>query len=139
MASVESNVRAAIRQRLKTLTGLPPVAWEGYPYEPTVGVTHLRERLVFQDTTLTSLGAFGRLKHEGVWMLDVYTPGGKGVAEADDWVDEIKTLFAAGVSFSKDGTTVRITRAFAGAAQYPVNWTMRPCMIDWFTESTNPV
>jgi hypothetical protein len=139
MPGVHSYIRAAIREKLQTLAGLPPVAWEGYPYEPVIGTTYFRETLNFQDSQLTSLGRFGRLKHEGVWMVDVYTPGGKGTALADDWADKLTTLFAAGVTMTKTGTTVRITRAFAGPAQHPVNWVMRPCMIDWFTESTNPV
>lgn len=139
MAGVHSNIRAALREKLNTLASVPPIALEGYPYEPTTGTTYFRETLVFQDSRLTSLGAFGRLKHEGVWMVDIYTPAGKGTALADDWADKLTTLFAAGVNMTKSGTTVRVTRAFAGPAQHPVNWVMRPCMIDWFAESTNPV
>ena len=112
MPGVHSYIRASIREKLQTLAGLPPVAWEGYPYEPVIGTTYFRETLNFQDSQLTSLGRFGRLKHEGVWMVDVYTPGGKGTALADDWADKLTTLFAAGVTMTKTGTTVRITRAF---------------------------
>jgi hypothetical protein len=72
-------------------------------------------------------------------MLDIYTPGNKGLALADDWAAKIKTHFAPGTVLTKSGTTLRFSRAFAGSAIVSPQWTLRPCMIDWFTESTNTV
>jgi hypothetical protein len=137
MAGVDSLVRAMLREKLLTLTSVPPVAWEGYEYTPVVGTTYFRETLNLQDQRVTSLGRYARLKHEGVWMLDIYTPGNKGLALADDWADKVKTHFAPGTVLTKSGTTLRFSRAFAGPALTSPQWTMRPCMIDWFTESTN--
>lgn len=139
MAGIHSVVRAGLRERLVALAGVPPVAWEGYEYTPLVGVTYFRERLVPQSSELTSLGRFGRLKHEGVWFVDVYTQAGKGPSLADDWVDKVLTQFAPGTIITKGSTLIRFNRGLGGPVILSPQWLMRSCTINWFTESTNTV
>ena len=111
---VDATVRQILREQLITLVDSPPVAWEGYAFDPTPGTTFFREKLVFQDRRVDSLGPYCRIVHEGVWMVDVYTPGQKGASVADNWTDQLIALFAPGTALEKSGVTVRIDRAFAG-------------------------
>lgn len=139
MAGVDSSVRAGLRVKLETMASLPPVAWDGYEYNPIIGTTYFRERVVTQDRRPTSLGAFCRIAIEGVWMVDIYTPARKGLALSDDWSHKLMTLFPPGLTLSRDGLLIRISRSHADGAVIDGDWVLRPCMIDWNTETTNTI
>ena len=91
--SVFKDIQRAFEQRLKTLSPLPPVAWQNTEYKPVEGGTWIRPTIVPVNAELDILS--GGMMHEGFMQIDVYVPLGKGSAALNDICDQIYDHFRA--------------------------------------------
>src|SRR4051794_9540680 len=91
--SVHGDVHAALKAQLATWLAAPLIATENRVFTPVTNEPYLRERLAPQDSTLGSLGPHGRIRHSGVWFVDVFAPPLIGVTVADDLADQLFVLY----------------------------------------------
>lgn len=135
--SLHGDVRSALRQQLKTLSGLPSVEWEDRPFEPVVGTSYFREKLIPGNSGLKSIGPNGRIQHDGVWLLDVFVPSGKGSKEADDYAEAIMLAFAPGRELVYNGQLVRIRQAYRSSGRPEADWYQVPVTVVWWADTVN--
>ena len=106
--SVFYDISYALDNRLNTMTSLPPVAWENYPYEPALGTLYLRPTNIQGDTPVHTIGATGNDVTTGIYQVDVFAEAGQGKNAAVVMSDNIAAHFKIDTEFSYNGRLVRI-------------------------------
>lgn len=124
-----SAIHAALRTQLDTLGY--PVAWENVPYEPEEGQAYLRESFAPNRTREASLGTTGYNRVPGVYLVDVFTPVGRGVADGETIAAAVLAAYTRGSTLTNDGTAVTIERSYRAAARADGAWWHVPCTVEW--------
>lgn len=140
--TVHATVRTALRNRLKTANNFPGnanVDWEGHPYNSSLPQPWWRERLVPGSSLLTSLGPFGRVRHNGTYLVDIFTPSGKGGRNADVFAGNVIGVFPFNLDLVQDGLTVTIDRAYRTKASVGPDWIQVPVTVIWHTTTINTI
>ena len=102
MTTIFHDQSAALDQHLNTMAALPPVAWEGRPFLPTLDVLYLHPSNEPSDTVARTQ----RDHTHGAYTVDVLAPAGEGKNEAVAMADKISNWFAHGTELTYNGVTV---------------------------------
>lgn len=137
--SVHGDVHAALKARLETWTGHPELARENRAFATVVGVTYLREKFIPQDSSLGTIGPNGRIRHSGMWLLDVFAAPLVGVTEADGLVGALLDLFPPALVLSYNGRSITIEKTFRSGGQPSAEWYQVPVSIAWYTDTMNTI
>lgn len=134
MSTFFSDIAGALRTRLNSLPGAPPIAWENINYTPSSKTLYLRATMLPIPTIQASLGDDGKDLHEGIFQVDVFIPDGQG---RSTWPDAIADHFKRGTVLTQNSVTVRIKNASIGTAFKEENFYQVPVTIDYqsFTSS----
>ncbi len=73
-ATIYTDIRAALEQRLSTMPGLPAVAWENVKYVPVVGTPYLEPALMWAEGAQAEIGATGRNWERGIYQITAVFP-----------------------------------------------------------------
>ena len=141
-ARLVEYARAALRQRLLTTPGLPPVAqrsWENVAFERPVGKPWLRDALSGGSAELRSVGPRGRVRHEGLYFLDFFFPADSAMKDADTLVDEVvTTTFYPGLQVGYGGLFFVVRRATRQLPEHEPGWVQVPTVVEWRAHTVNP-
>lgn len=101
----------ALLDRLKSLSGLPPLAQENSAYTPTVGQAYMREVDMSGATQAPTLGADGFQRQGGLYRVGVFVPKNNGKFNAIGHIDAIIAGFPRGLVLTNGGQKVRIEQS----------------------------
>ena len=142
LIDVHSTVRTALRNTLKTATGFPGnsnVDWEGKTFNATVPTPWWREGMNPGMSKKQSLGPFGRIRHNGVYLIDVYVPAGRGGRNADVAAGSAMEVFPPDLMIVFGGLTVTIDRVYRSKAMVSPDWIQVPVTAEWHTYTINTI
>lgn len=138
------EIRAALRQRLLTVPGLPAGReWENEKYDPVVGTPWLRETLMPSGTVPASFGGQGigdgLLRDDGLWQITLFYPAGQGTKTADMMAKAVASAFRPGQSgvISYAGRIVMCRRAEVGKAIQEPDWYGLPITVSYYLTRPN--
>ncbi len=119
-ATVHSNIRAAIRQRLLTIPGLPAQAWEGREFTPVRGTAYLSESFRPLASDVRALGLGGTIAHSINASITLHFPANGGTNPVDAIAGAILAAFRPGTSLVYGGDSGVVQQATrAGLVQEP--------------------
>ncbi len=124
-------ISTALSTHLKTMTGLPPVAWENAAFTPTNGTLYLRENTLFAGDIPIGLGFGDTVQKVGIYQVTVCSPLNAGKFAALDMADKVATHFARGTKLTKDSTIVIIGVTSIAPAMIDGNWFIVPVSINY--------
>ena len=131
--TVHADLRAAIRQRLISMTGIPDadhIAWEGWAYKPVVGQPFMREALRPLGSKVRALGRGGTIAHKVTSNLTLVYPAGKGTLEIEAAAGRLLAGFApGGPSLVYGSTAGSIQEAERLALLQEPDWLTLPVVI----------
>lgn len=112
IATIHANLRAAFRQKLGTVSGLPAqIAWEGRPFTPTIGQAFMRESFRPIYSQPRAIGVGGTIQHRMTGNLTLFYPAGKGTVEIEQAAGAILAAFAPGTSLTYGGASCVVLQA----------------------------
>jgi len=84
-----------LRQQLATVSGLPPVHYEGRTFTPVVGQRFVREQLLTFGAVVETMGREGLVREEIAYRLTVFSPVAQDATmrDHDDVVDTLRAAF----------------------------------------------
>jgi len=137
MASIQNDIRAALESHLAGTSGLPSIAYENVPFEPTTGTSFLKVQYLPTVTRPAVRGLNPQLRYQGIFAVTVFTPEGKGPAAADDYSNKVIDAFAAttDISFTNgDAETIKVSIDYAERQQGIIDspWYFVPINIGWY-------
>lgn len=121
-ATIHSDMRAALREKLLTLTDLPEVAWEGREFLDEVGTPFIREQFRPVYSRVSAIGYGSTLEHRMTGNLTVFYPSKKGTATLDTMAGSIFTLFLPGQSLVYGDSAGTITNTERNAVLQEPKW-----------------
>lgn len=135
MASIYDDIRAALETTLNSVSGLPSVAWENVPFNPTTGQSYVKPRLLPTRREPAVRGLNPQMYYQGVFRVDCYVPEGAGPGAGDDLADKIIDAFEATTDVSYGSTIVSIRYAEREQADIDGPFYMIPVVIGWYIYS----
>jgi hypothetical protein len=130
--TISQNIRGALEQRLKTVAGLPTIAYEGNEFVPVPGTPFVEAVVVFTSERPASMGDAHMVLHEGLFMVSMVYPNGKGSGDAEAMADAVKTVFKASQSATLNDAIVRFRYAERRPSIHDPSWIRYPVAISWF-------
>lgn len=95
MADINKDIRAALETHLSNISGLPDIAYENVPYEPTTGQSFIRVAYVPTLRRPAVRGRNPQQEYRGIFSLNVYAPEGSGPGACEDIVESLLDAFEA--------------------------------------------
>ena len=122
-ANVHANVRAATRQRLVGLAGLPAQrAWEGVAFEPTRGTPFLAEALRPIGSEVRGMGNSGAIAHTIAVSFTLNYPSGQGTLAIEQAASTIMDGFRPGVALVYGVQTAIVTQVERSPLRPEPDW-----------------
>lgn len=137
MASIYDDIRAALETKLSTTAGLPSIAYENVPFNPTTGTPFLKTQFIPTLRRPAVRGLNPQQRYQGVFSVTVYTPEGNGPGSAEGYVNTIVDAFEAttDISYTNPSTetiVVSIDYAERQLALMDSPWFYVPIDIGWY-------
>lgn len=95
MADINRKIRAALETHLSNTAGLPDIAYENVPYEPTTGQSFIRVAYMPTVRRPAVRGLNPQQEYRGIFSLNVYAPEGSGPGACEDIVESLINAFEA--------------------------------------------
>jgi hypothetical protein len=109
-----SDIRAALTAQLKTMPGLPDVAWENMPYTPVVGTPYLTPVILWAEGSQAELGVTGSNWERGIYQIACNYPPNQGSGALNAMLGKIRERFKRGTRLTYNGLTVTIRKVYPG-------------------------
>jgi len=136
MADINRKIRAALETHLSTISGLPDIAYENVPYEPTTGQSFIRVAYMPTVRRPAVRGLNPQQEYRGLLALNVYAPEGSGPAVCEDIVEKLLEGFEATTDITyndgSDDYAVCIDYAERSIGITDAPWYLIPVNIGWF-------
>tara|TARA_R100000544_G_scaffold20059_2_gene9748 strand:+ start:3792 stop:4211 length:420 start_codon:yes stop_codon:yes gene_type:complete len=136
MADINRKIRAALETHLSTISGLPDIAYENVPYEPTTGQSFIRVSYMPTVRRPAVRGRNPQQEYRGLLALNVYAPEGSGPAVCEDIVEKLLEGFEATTDITyndgSDDYAVCIDYAERSIGITDAPWYLIPVNIGWF-------
>jgi len=136
MADINRKIRATLETHLSNISGLPDIAYENVPYEPTTGQSFIRVSYMPTLRRPAVRGLNPQQEYRGILALNVYAPEGSGPAACEEVVEKLLEGFEATTDISyNDGSdtyTVCIDYAERDIGLTDAPWYLIPVTIGWF-------
>ena len=136
MADINRKIRAALETHLSTISGLPDIAYENVPYEPTTGQSFIRVAYMPTVRRPAVRGRNPQQEYRGLLALNVYAPEGSGPAVCEDIVEKLLEGFEATTDITyndgSDDYAVCIDYAERSIGITDAPWYLIPVNIGWF-------
>ena len=136
MAAINRKIRAALGTPLSNIAGLPGIAYENVPYEPTTGQSFLRVSYIPTLRRPAVRGLNPQQEYRGILAINVYAPEGSGPAACEEIVEKLLEGFEATTDITyndgSDNYTVCIDYAERDIGLTDAPWFLIPVNIGWF-------
>lgn len=127
VATVHPDIRAAFRQALLGIPGLPTVwAWEGERFTPENGTAWIRERMRPLSSERRGLGQGGQTAHHVVCEATPFFPSGKGTLAVEQAAGLVMARFLEGTPLLYGQTKARVMQIERAPAVHEPDWVSVP-------------
>lgn len=137
MADITKDIRAALETKLLTVSGLPAVAFQGVSFEPVTGTPFVQSMFMPVNRRPAVRGTDPQKLYTGNYMVNVYTPEGKGPGAAEDLATLVVEAFEAtsDIPYTNPADeTITVSIDFAEMRQGITDtpWYYVPVVIGWY-------
>jgi hypothetical protein len=121
-ATIHADMRAAFREKLLTLPGLPEIAWEGREYADQIGVPFIREQFRPVFSRISAIGYGSTLEHRMTGNLTLFYPAKRGTVPIDTMAGALFSLLLPGQSLVYGSSSGTISNTERNALLQEPNW-----------------
>lgn len=132
MASIHSDIRAALESKLANIAGIPPIAFDNVPYDPTTGTSFIKSSYIPVTRVPAVRGLNPSQRYGGIYAVTVYCPEGNGPGVADGIANTVIENFEAATDVSLNNFNVSIDYAEREQGFLDTPWYYIPINIGWY-------
>jgi len=137
-----TEIRAALISRLIAVSpgaaiSSSSIAWENKSFTPVAGTRWYRATFLPGMAQAAAVGVDAQNRHYGLMQVDVCEPKNLGDALAGTEAERIATCYKRGTVLTYSGVSVRVERAYRGAAIPNEDWFMVPVLIEYRSDVAN--
>jgi hypothetical protein len=122
-ATVHADIRAALRQMLLAVPGLPgSQQWEGREYNPTRGVSYVSEsyRPISSDVRATGYG--GTVAHQINGSFTLHYPSNQGTLAIEEMAGDLMDAFRPGTQVAYNTSSGVVQQATRSSLTQEPDW-----------------
>lgn len=114
------------------------IAWPGKAFDPGTTAWYRASFTPTEQPVMAEVGLSARVRHRGVFQIDVYYPKGNyGDGALRQEAERIAAAYKAGTSLSSSGVYTRIESAAAGRTKEEEAWLSVAVQVWWRADVGN--
>ena len=130
--SIINDIRACLDTHLTGTAGLPAVAHQNVPYEPTTGTTFVKVDMVPTSRRPAVRGLNPQQRYDGLYSILICTPENLGPGAGYDVADLLLDRFDATTDISLSGLTISIDYSEVRTSFLDSPFYCTPVTIAWY-------
>jgi hypothetical protein len=139
MTTLTQDIKAALEKRAATASGFPSSsnrAYEAVPFTPTPGTTWARLTFMVNSRRRESAGSDAYYLYQGLLVVDLFLPSGKGTGAALALADAVAAVFPEDVTLTQGDASVRVRYAEpSGGTRVEADWVKAQVAISWYVHN----
>jgi hypothetical protein len=130
--SIINDIRACLDTHLAGTVGLPAVAHQNVPYEPTTGTSFVKVDMVPTSRRPAVRGLNPQQRYDGLYSILICTPENLGPGAGYDIADLLLDRFDATTDISLSGLTISIDYSEVRTSFLDSPFYCTPVTIAWY-------
>lgn len=130
--SIINDIRACLDTHLAGTVGLPTVAHQNVPYEPTTGTAYVKVDMVPTSRRPAVRGLNPQQRYDGLYSILICTPENLGPGAGYDIADLLLDRFDATTDISLSGLTISIDYSEVRTSFLDSPFYCTPVTIAWY-------
>jgi hypothetical protein len=130
--SIINDIRACLDTHLTGTVGLPAVAHQNVPYEPTTGTAYVKVDMVPTSRRPAVRGLNPQQRYDGLYSILICTPENLGPGAGYDIADLLLDRFDATTDISLSGLTISIDYSEVRTSFLDSPFYCTPVTIAWY-------
>ena len=131
--TIINDIRACLDTHLSGTVGIPAIARQNVPYEPTTGTTFVKADMVPTSRRPAVRGLNPQQRYDGLYSILICTPEALGSGAGYDVADLLLDRFNATTDISHNGLIISIDYSEVRTSFLDSPFYCTPVTIAWFT------
>jgi len=130
--TIINDIRACLDTRLSGTVGIPTIARQNVPFEPTTGTTFVKADLVPTSRRPATRGLNPQQRYDGIYSILVCTPEGLGSGAGYDIADLLLDRFNATTDISNAGLIISVDYSEVRTSFLDSPFYCTPITVAWY-------
>lgn len=130
--TIINDIRACLDTHLSGTVGIPTIARQNVPFEPTTGTSYVKAEMVPTSRRPAVRGLNPQQRYDGLYSILICTPEGLGPGAGYDIADLLLDRFNATTDISNAGLTISVDYSEVRTSFLDSPFYCTPVTIAWY-------
>ena len=130
--TIINDIRACLDSHLTGTSGVPTIARQNVPFEPTTGTSFVKADLIPTSRRAAVRGLNPQKRYDGLYSLLICTPEGLGSGAGYDIADLLLARFDAATDITYNGFIVSIDYSEVRTSYLDSPFYCTPITVGWY-------
>ena len=130
--TIINDIRACLDTHLSGTVGLPTIARQNVPFEPTTGTSYVKADMIPTSRRPAVRGLNPQQRYDGLYSILICTPEGLGPGAGYDIADLLLDRFNATTDISNAGLTISVDYSEVRTSFLDSPFYCTPVTIAWY-------
>ena len=130
--TIINDIRACLDTHLSGTSGIPAIARQNVPFEPTTGTSYVKADMIPTSRRPAVRGLNPQQRYDGLYSLLICTPEGLGPGAGYDTADLLLARFEATTDISNAGLTISVDYSEVRTSFLDSPFYCTPITVAWY-------
>jgi hypothetical protein len=130
--TIINDIRACLDTHLSGTAGIPTIARQNVPFEPTTGTSYVKADMIPTSRRAAVRGLNPQQRYDGLYSLLICTPEGLGPGAGYDIADLLLARFNAATDISFNGLIISVDYSEVRTSFLDSPFYCTPVTIAWY-------
>ena len=130
--TIINDIRACLDTHLSGTSGIPAIARQNVPFEPTTGTSYVKADMIPTSRRPAVRGLNPQQRYDGLYSLLICTPEGLGPGAGYDIADLLLARFEATTDITNAGLTISVDYSEVRTSFLDSPFYCTPVTIAWY-------
>lgn len=130
--TIINDIRACLDTHLSGTVGIPTIARQNVPFEPTTGTSYVKAEMVPTSRRPAVRGLNPQQRYDGLYSILICTPEGLGPGAGYDIADLLLDRFNATTDISNAGLTISVDYSEVRTSFLDSPFYCTPITVAWY-------
>jgi hypothetical protein len=130
--TIINDIRACLDTHLSGTVGIPTIARQNVPFEPTTGTSYVKADMIPTSRRPAVRGLNPQQRYDGLYSLLICTPEGLGPGAGYDIADLLLARFEATTDISNAGLTISVDYSEVRTSFLDSPFYCTPITVAWY-------
>jgi hypothetical protein len=130
--TIINDIRACLDTHLSGTVGIPTIARQNVPFEPTTGTSYVKADMIPTSRRPAVRGLNPQQRYDGLYSLLICTPEGLGPGAGYDIADLLLDRFNATTDISNAGLTISVDYSEVRTSFLDSPFYCTPITVAWY-------